>query len=173
MFEVGDLVQYGGMGVCRVRELRSVSAPRTQPGGQAQLYYVLQPLYQNCEVSIPVDNKKVLMRPVITREEALALIDAIPDGEAEIYHNSSFQRLAEHYRQSIVSCDCGDLLELTRSLYAKKREAESRKKKLGVIDERFMRRAEELLFGELAVALEIEREAVPDYIAERLSRRGG
>ena len=41
------------------------------------------------------------------------------------------------------------------------------------IDERFMRRAEELLFGELAVALGIEREDVPDYIAGRLSRRGG
>ena len=110
MFEVGDLVQYGGMGVCRVRELRTVCASRTQPGGQEQLYYVLQPLYQNCEVSIPVDNKKVLMRPVITREEALALIDAIPDAEPKAYHDSSFQRLAEHYRQSIVSCDCADLL---------------------------------------------------------------
>ena len=42
-----------------------------------------------------------------------------------------------------------------------------------MIDERFMRRAEELLFGELAVALEIEREDVPAYLAERLSRRGG
>ena len=44
MFHIGDRVIYGGMGVCRVRELRTVCASRTQPGGQEQLYYVLQQL---------------------------------------------------------------------------------------------------------------------------------
>ena len=35
-------------------------------------------------------------------------------------------------------------------------------------DEKFLRRAEDLLFGELAVALNIGREEVRDYISDRL-----
>ena len=35
-------------------------------------------------------------------------------------------------------------------------------------DEKFLRRAEDLLFGELAVALDISRDKVTDYIADRL-----
>lgn len=172
MFEVGALIQYGGMGVCRVKEIRKVCASRLHPE-EDRLYYVLESLYQNCEISIPVDNPKVLMRPVISRAEAEALIDAIPDVEAEVYHDSSFQRLAEHYRQSIGNYDCGELIGLTKSLYAKKQDAQRRNKKFGVVDERFMRRAEELLFGELAVALEIPRKSVQQYIADRLAQKAG
>jgi len=36
------------------------------------------------------------------------------------------------------------------------------------VDERFMKRAEELLFGELAAALDIPPESVPGYIEARL-----
>ena len=111
------------------------------------------------------------MRPVISRDEALALIDAIPAMTVEAYHNSSFQRLADHYRQYIESYDCAALLELTRSVYIKRKEAALRNKKLGAVDERYMRRAEDLLYGELAVALEIARECVPDFIAARLQER--
>ena len=41
------------------------------------------------------------------------------------------------------------------SIYRKRDEVHSRKKKLGSVDLRFMKRAEDLLFGELAAALDI------------------
>ena len=63
-----------------------------------------------------------------------------------------------------------ELVELTMSIHAKKQQAEEQKRKFGVLDERYMKRAEDMLFGELAVALNIERSAVPGYIAERLKR---
>ena len=43
-------------------------------------------------------------------------------------------------------------------------------KKIGMTDEKFLRRAEDLLFGELAVALDISRDAVRDYIGDRLQQ---
>ena len=64
--------------------------------------------------------------------------------------------------------DCVDLIRMTKSIYAKKKDAESRQKKIGMTDEKYLRRAEDLLFGELAVALGISRDAVTDYIADRL-----
>ena len=55
------------------------------------------------------------------------------------------------------------------STYQKKKEREQAKLKFGAVDRRYMERAEDLLFGELAVALDIEREDVQAFIEERLS----
>ena len=60
------------------------------------------------------------------------------------------------------------MMAMTMSLYAKKKAVEGRKRKFGAVDERFMKEGEELLFGELAAALEIPVEEVQQYIAERL-----
>ena len=66
--------------------------------------------------------------------------------------------------------ECRDLIRMTKSIYAKKKDAESRQKKIGMTDEKYLRRAEDLLYGELAVALGIPRDAVSGYITDRLGR---
>ena len=38
-----------------------------------------------------------------------------------------------------------------------------------MVDERYLKQAEQLLFGELAAALEIPYEAVQPYIADRIA----
>lgn len=166
MFKTGDLIQYGSTGVCRITEIKDVklSAKEKKP------YYVLQPLYQNCVIQTPVDNKKVFMRPIISKEEADNLIDMIPTIEVEEYHSHVMRELTEHYEASIQSHNCEDLLELTMSIYSKRRSLNQLNKKIGVIDERFMKRGEELLYGELAAALDIPRDEVQDYIAQRMKK---
>jgi CarD family transcriptional regulator len=57
------------------------------------------------------------------------------------------------------------------SIYAKKQNAQKQKRKFASVDERFMKRAEELLFGELAAVFEISMEEVPAYIERQLKRR--
>ena len=47
--------------------------------------------------------------------------------------------------------------------------AKANKKKLGFSEERYMQLAEELLFGELATALEIPYDEVMEYIEKRLA----
>ena len=54
-------------------------------------------------------------------------------------------------------------------VYRKKQEAAVSRRRLGQTDERFMKRAEELLFGELAVALDIPVGQVADYISARVA----
>ena len=46
--------------------------------------------------------------------------------------------------------------------------AESKNRRLGMVDERYMKQAERLLYGELATALGIAYGEVEDYIAARL-----
>ena len=42
------------------------------------------------------------------------------------------------------------------------------KKKFGAMDERYMKRAEDMLFGEFAVALGIDKNEVQAYISKRI-----
>ena len=55
---------------------------------------------------------------------------------------------------------------------AKRRQMTERGKKLGLVDERYMKRAEEMLHGELAVALDMTREQVPQFISDTLGDAG-
>ena len=166
MYQSGELILYGRTGVCRVEE---ITRAKHHSSGEEQMYYVLRPLYQNCNITTPVDNAKVFSRPIISREEAERVIGVIPTVEPEVYHNRNLNQLREHYRTCMESFDCVDLVKLTKSLYRKKREAEDQKRKFGAVDERFMKEAEDLLFGELAAALEIPRDEVRTYIERALA----
>lgn len=165
MYQIGELILYGGTGVCRVTGIEAKRFSRTEP---EKLYYVLKPLYSAGTITTPVENGKVFTRPVISHDEALALIDTIPSIHAEAYHNPNLQQLENHYRTEMESHDCRDLLRLTMSTYQKKIEREQAKLKFGAVDRRYMERAESLLFGELAVALDIAKENVQSFIEDRL-----
>ena len=134
-------------------------------------YYTLSPLYREGKVFAPVD-AKVFMRPVITRDEALSLIHDIPNMETSVYENSNLRFLNEYYQQQMQNYTCEGLLQLIRNTHAKREVMISRGKKLGLVDERYMKRAEDMLHGEFAVALGIERSAVPQYIADTLEGLG-
>ncbi len=167
MYQIGDLVLYGGTGVCRVDDTREQTFPGT---GEKRLYYVLKALYTDCVISVPVDSDKVFMRPIISREEAERIIEEIPQVHAKAYHSRISRELSEHYEEILKSHDCTSLVELTMSIWAKKQQFLEQKRKFGTVDERFLRRAEELLFGELAAALDIPRDQVQAYIASRLGQ---
>ena len=160
MYEIGQLIVYGNEGVCRVEE---IGTPKISGVDKHREYYTLAPIYRE---------GKVFMRPVITREEALALIDRIPQMTAQVYENSNLRFLNEHYQQCIQDYTCADLLQLIKDVRAKRRRMTERGKKLGLVDERYMKRAEEMLHGELAIALDMPREQVPQFISYTLGDAG-
>ena len=161
MFQPGELIVYGRTGVCRVEKVEERNDRQ---------YYCLQALYQSCRILTPVDGK-VIMRPVLTRAEADRLFDSIPAVAVRPAECQVLRELTSHYLAAINTCDAAELLAMTMSIYAKKQEAEKNRKKLGAIDERFLREAESLLFGELAVSLGIGPEEVPAYIRMRMAEQ--
>lgn len=165
MYQTGDMIIYGSTGVCQVKEI----VDRELEKGVTKPFYVLDPLYQDGVIMIPVDTK-VFMRPVITREEALELIDRIPTMQPDAYHNSVLRELEEHYCSYLKSHRCEDLIELAMSIYCKKQDLAQQNRKFGAMDERFMKRAEDLLDGELSVALGIEKNEVGAFISARVDR---
>ena len=159
MFQAGDLLVYGTTGVCRVlsidRRQEWVGSTR-----QERLYYQLKPIYQGGLIYTPVDNDKVSMRPIISRQEAEDLISEIPTLHPAACRASTTQALTQLYQASLRQHNCRSLVELAMSIHAKRRQAESQNRRLGMVDERYLKQAEQLLFGELAAALEIPYEAV-------------
>lgn len=164
MYQVGDKIIYGSNGVCVVEEIKMIEVPHTD---EEKAYYIIKPVFQECRISVPTDTK-MFMRPIISNEEARALIDGIPGVAAEPYYNTALRQLQEYYEKKLSTHSCADLVELTLSLYKKREQVLSQKRKFGAIDERYMKRAEDLLFGELSVALGIQKNEVRGYIAARL-----
>lgn len=165
MYKVDDLIMYGGTGVCRVDKIGKLDFNGMEDN---RLFYFLQPLYQDGTIYVPVDNDKVFMRPVISKDEANELIDEIPSIAPDVIRGGSIQQMSKRYQAIIDTHKCTDLIKLTKSIHKKKLDAIRQKRHLGQIDKKFMKRAEDLLFGEFAVALDIPREDVQDYIASRI-----
>ena len=164
MYKVNDIVVYGKMGVC---EITAITSPKDGGFPRNRLYYVLKPMHDSCTIYAPVDSK-VHMRPVMSSDEAKQLIDRIPGLSAEAYDDTGTQDLVKHYESAIGSHDCEAWLKLTMEIYAKKQFLESRGRVFGQIDKKYMKQAEELLFGEIAHAVGIPLETVPDFIASRV-----
>lgn len=166
MFKTGQHIIYGNTGVCTVTD---IIRKDTDARG-VQDFYVLKPASSDYTITTPVNGSKVFMRPVISKDEANALIDAIPTIHAEAYHNRVLRQLSDHYDEFLTTHSCEDLIKLTMSIYAKKQSLLQQKKKLGAVDEKYIKKGEELLFGEFAAALGIEKSEVQAYIAARVGK---
>ena len=161
MYQIGDLVVYGSIGVCKVD---GFSHPDS---GSSKLFYCLCPLYQSGVIHTPVESEKVPLRSVMAAEAANQLLSQIPDIPVEIYKERTIQQLAQKYQSVLQTGDPLQLLSLILSVQEKRRQAESQNRRLGMVDERYGRQAERLLFGELAVALDISIDDIPQLIAAR------
>lgn len=165
MFEKGSLMIYDTTGVCRVED---IGVPEGIPAANKNKnYYKLAPVFGSGIIYIPVDTK-VFMRPVISRNEAEDLIRKIPEIREDFCDTHNQKALEEHYKASIMSHECEDLIQLIKTVYAKKKHLERAGKKTGKTDTQYMKRAKALLHEELSVALGIPLEEVESYIADTI-----
>jgi len=168
MYQAGALVVYGGEGVCRVESVGKLHMPGIN---REKDYYTLSPLYRDGKIYTPVDTK-VFMRPVISKEEAESLIRAIPHIHAADCTERNLRILNEHYQALLRTHQCEDMVQIIKAAYERRQERTSHGNKPGQVDERYMKRAEDLLYGELAVALEIDRDCVEAYIQQTIEQDG-
>ena len=164
MFETGDYIIYGNNGVCRVEDIGTLDISGVQKG---QLYYTLQPVYsKGSKVFTPVNNDKVIMRPILTESEAKKIIDGI--GEIDELWIEDDAKRDSAYKESIKKCDCTEWIKLIKTLYVRKQNRMTEGRKIAAGDERYRRQAEDNLYGELAISLHIDRNKVEDYIISRV-----
>ena len=162
MYSVGDKIIYGENGVCTVVKI----APLEMSGASAdKLYYHLAPLIGNGVYFSPVDSN-AFMRPVISREEAEALIASIDSIEPAICTDTRFNHVDAFYKELFKKHSCEALVAIVKGLKGRMSEKKTKSSRA----ESTMKRARDMLHGELSIALGIELSEVEEYICARCGK---
>ena len=160
MFSVGDKIIYGENGVCTVESIGPLSmagAPKDK------LYYYLSPLIGSGTYFAPVDSG-AYMRPVMSRAEAEALIDAMPGIQPAICNDNRFNHVDTFYKNLFKQHSCEALVSIVKGLRSRMSDRKTKSSRA----EATRKRAKDILHGELSVALDIDVKDVEGYIASRL-----
>lgn len=167
MFQVNDVVIYGHHGVCEITEVGTLKMPMAD---QEKLYYTLRPVYhRDSAVYAPVEKRKIIMRPVITKEAAEELIQQIPQIETVWIVNEKAREV--QFKEALQTCDCEELVKIIKTLYLRKQQRLESGKKVTVVDEKYFRQAEEKLYEELAYVLGMEKNKVGQYISSHMEEK--
>ena len=142
MFKKGDFVIYETAGVCQVTDISTVDIKGIAPD---RLFYFLEPLHsKGSRLYIPVENHKSRMRPLLSQQEAGELISSAGDlGDLS---------------------DCREWVKVINTLRHRKAERISRGKKLPSMDARYLKIAEECLYTELSLVLDLPEEKIQSLI---------
>lgn len=164
MFKINDYVVYGLTGVCQVADIA-----RDEFSDKETEYYVLNPLNNdNLTIKVPVNNEKVVMRHVMTKDDVSSLIAAIPETEC-LWQEDERQRNMS-FKAALKSGSNEELLKVIRTLYMERKARAAAGKKLTKTDEEIMATAENKLNQEFAVALNITPEEVLPYILKNVPK---
>jgi CarD family transcriptional regulator len=164
MFQVGDVVVYENRGICRVEKITELNLPGAKAG---QKYYELKPVYEETgKIYSAVDNEKVVMRQMLTKEEAEQLIGEIP-GIPEMWIGDEKQREMK-YKEAMRSCDCRQWVSIIKTLYTRRQNRLMQGKKTTNTDDRYYKKASDNLHGELALALGVQKSDMETVIRNQL-----
>lgn len=160
MFKIGQLIIYGSTGVCVVDGIGPLDS---SSGMGDRIYYTLSPIYsRESKIYTPVDNQKIVMRPILTQEEAEALIQEIPQiQELGILDEKNRE---QDYKNALAKADCHEMIRVIKTIYPRQQKRLAAGKKATVSDERYFNMAEDFLYKELAVSLDMDLEKVENYI---------
>lgn len=164
MFSIGQYVICGNKGVCTVEDITTLDISGVD---KAKKYYILKPKYvASSTVYVPVDSAGNSMRNILTKEEAEALIRSIPNIPVLEIQN---EKLVEQDYKACMKTNCSrEWVKLVKTIYLRKQKRLEAGRKETAVDGKYFKIAEDNLYGELAVALKMERSAVGDYITEHL-----
>ncbi len=160
MFNIGEYVVYGNQGVCKVESIGPIDIFGVSKDKE---YYTLVPVYHNeSKVYAPVDNNKTVMRPIMSEDAVKGLIARIGDIDTITIVNERGRELI--YKEALHKCDCEELVKVMKTIYIRNEQRAREGKKVTSSDERYLKLAEEALYGEFAVVLNINKYEVESYI---------
>lgn len=167
MFEKGELIICGGHGVCRVVDITDNPIDRLD---RKRKYYLLAPVFEKTStIYTPVDNEKIIMRRIMNKEEAEKLIAHIR--EIDVMWVEEEKRREQTYKDALRTYDSRSLMQIIKTLYQRKRVRINEGKKVLSSDEQYLRKAEELLYSEMSLALSIPKDEVEAYIAREVDKQ--
>jgi len=164
LFDKGEYIVYGTTGVCLVKDIITMDRDDVP---KDKLYYVLEPVCTTgSRIMTPVEGNKNVMRRILTKAEAYQLIDGIKKVE-QLWVADEKQRELK-YKEALRTCDCRQWIGIIKTLYLRKKDRMVHGKRLTEVDERYMKKAKENLYGELSIPLGIPVAEVEKFITSRI-----
>lgn len=160
MFDIGDYIVYGQNGICKVAD---ITHPEISGADNGRLYYVLIPeKTRDSRLFCPADNDKIVIRRIISAEEARAIIAEAKDIAPLRVENERARD--DRYKTTIKSCDIRAAVSMLKTLLQRKKEREENGKKITATDERYLKQAEEGIFSELAMAMGTSKDEIREIM---------
>ncbi len=175
MFEIGSNVVFGSHGICRVEDIKTgieFGMPKSREKS-GLMYYKLAPLFVTAYnvIYTPVENSRQL-RKAVDKTEAERCLREMALFDPEVFYDNSQGRLKEHYKAIIADDMPSSYLRLIKEIHKKRDTAMARHKRLGQVDENYLKKAESTVSRELAAALGTTPELIKLRIYEELRSRG-
>ena len=164
MFQVGDRVVYGIHGFCDIRDAE------TQRVDQKEVtYLVLEPLGQpGSRYMVPTHNAVAMgkLKKMLNREELEMLLQSDSVRQDSWIRDEGQRKQA--YRELISSGDRERLMAMVHTLYRHKAEQTASGRKVHLCDDNFLRDAEKLLMGEVAIVMGMSSDEAKQYVRSQL-----
>ena len=136
---------------------------------QNKKYYKLRPIEdESLTINIPVDNKLNKLRYPINKKEAEELIERIPSIDII---NTNDRLLEQEYIKLMKSDTHEDLIKIIKTTYLRNAERKKNGKKVADKDLSYFQKAEEYLYNELSISLEMTYKECKNYIISKLSTK--
>ncbi|MBQ3420243.1 MAG: CarD family transcriptional regulator [Romboutsia sp.] len=164
MFKINDYIMYGLTGVCKVMDITT----ETISSNIKKEYYVLHPVYgEDTIIKTPIDNKKISMRKIISKDDVISIINSMPTSETLWFEDEKIRN--QEFKYILKSGKCEDLVKLIRSIYDNKIHMKSMGRKPRQSDDDIMKIAERLLNEEFATILNLQPNDSPSYISNNIN----
>lgn len=166
MFQIGDLLFYGTNGVCRVSEICSSPFDPTD----TRSFYKLAPVSDNSSLVIytPVNNLQVVMRPLISREEAEELLSRLSVIEKITVTIEKHRKDA--YREAIRDGAPEGFVRIIKTVRARRELFKKTRRRIPDLDNDFEYTAKNCLYGELSAVLGMAREDIHRIVSESIEK---
>lgn len=165
MFAIGDYVINGNNGICLIQDITTLDISGVDKNRK---YYSLKPVFASgSTVYLPIDTADTTLRKAVSKEEALTVIASIPD--IPTIPLSDEKALERTYKEYIRQNHCEDWIKLIKTIYLRKEKRISKGYKVTALDIKYFKQAEDFLYGEFSVALDMTKEEVRTYIENTLS----
>ena len=156
MFKIGEKIIYK-RDLCIVKDIINIHSKK---------YYKLIPVSDNTlTINVPTDNKEKNLRYPITKKEAEKLIKKIPDINAITTNDKLLEQV---YKKLMKTNKHEDLIKIIKTTYLRNEERRNNGKKETDKDLSFFKQAEEYLYNELSISLNMNYEECKKYIIKEV-----
>lgn len=165
MFKKDEYVVHPFAGICKIREIEDIKMEQI-----TRSCYIVQPLSnEKLVIKIPVNSNKSNLRPVISKQKAIEVIDSFHDG-------SDSESLSGRYiyKANMPVIESGDVIEIakiSKSLMEKKYRQKQIQKKLSIDEEKLLVLTQKLLFTEIGYVMNVSNEEIENCIVDKMKER--